>query len=126
MGCCLKCAECCLDKLSKNAFIWTAIYGDCFLSAGFHSFKLLWRNLARVATINLVGDFLMFLGKIFVALITMAIAALMMQRDEDISSPVIPAIICFLLAYMVGSLFMVLYETAMDTIFLCFLIDEEC
>ena len=30
-----------------------------------------------------------------------------------------------MLAYIIASVFMIIYETAIDTIFLCFLIDEE-
>ena len=44
---------------------------------------------------------------------------------NDVSSPVLTAALVFLLSYMVASIFMVVYETAVDTIFLCFLIDEE-
>ena len=33
--------------------------------------------------------------------------------------------VAFLLSYMVASLFMVVYDTTIDTVFLCFLVDEE-
>jgi len=127
--CCLKCLECCLDKLSKNAFIWNAIYGDCFCYSAAASFKLLWRNLARVAAINMVSGYLLLIGKVVVAVLTAGIVGLILTAAEpfktEVGSPVFPVLVTMLLAFMVASLFMVVYETTIDTIFLCFLVDEE-
>jgi hypothetical protein len=44
---------------------------------------------------------------------------------ERVSSPIFPLIIIFIIAYTVAMLFMVVYETCIDTIFLCFLLDCE-
>jgi len=42
-----------------------------------------------------------------------------------IADPLFPVILTFILTYFVGSFFMTTYGTTMDTVFLCFLIDEE-
>jgi hypothetical protein len=34
-------------------------------------------------------------------------------------------VVIFIIGYIVGSLFMAVFEVAMDTVFLCFLIDEK-
>jgi len=129
IGCCLWCFECCADKLSKNAFVWCAIWGDNFVASASGAFELLWANLSRVAAINMVGAYLMFLGKLLVAAATCgAAAATFMYVDyyrEKLSSPVVPCIVIFLLAYCIANLFMIVYETTIDTIFLCFLVDAE-
>jgi len=44
---------------------------------------------------------------------------------DEISSIAMPCFVIFVLAYLVATLFMALFETTIDTIFLCFLIDEE-
>jgi hypothetical protein len=125
--CCLKCAQCCMDKVSKNAFVWTAIYGDAFIPAACSSFALIWANLARLAAINLVGDFLLFLGKLVVALFTTGLVAIVIDKhyQDDVSSLVMPAVVIFLVSYLVASLFMVIFDVTIDTVFLCFLIDEK-
>uniref|UniRef100_A0A6A7G9N8 Choline transporter-like protein n=1 Tax=Hirondellea gigas TaxID=1518452 RepID=A0A6A7G9N8_9CRUS len=127
--CCLKILECCLDKLSKNAFIWNAIYGDAFCHSAVSSFKLLWRNLARVAAINMVAGYLLMIGKVVVAVFTAGIIGMILVTTEpyktEVASPVFPVLVTLLLAYMIGSIFMVVYDTTIDTIFLCFLVDEE-
>jgi len=45
--------------------------------------------------------------------------------SEDLSSVTLPLLVMCVLNYFVGWVFMEVYETAVDTVFLCFLIDEE-
>merc|ERR1712154_678214 len=44
--------------------------------------------------------------------------------QDNISSFIFPAIIIFVISWMIASFFMVVLQVAVDTIFLCFLIDE--
>jgi hypothetical protein len=44
---------------------------------------------------------------------------------DEVSSTIVPGFLCLILAYFVGTLFMVVYDTVVDVIFLCFLIDEQ-
>jgi len=133
IGCCLKCVECCMDKVNKNALIWCSIYGDGFCTSTCSSFALLWRNLARVAAVNTVSTLLLHIGKFTVALTIGAIAwatILVVPRykengDSPITSPVSPCIVIFLCSYLVAKIFMMIFETVVDTVFLCFLVDCE-
>jgi hypothetical protein len=117
--CCLWCLECCLDKVSKNAFVWSAVYGESFASSACGSFALLWRNLGRVAAINLVGHYLLFLGKLLVAGLTTAWAAYMFLEvspwQDELTSIVLPLVIVFIIAWAIASAFMVVYATMIDT-----------
>lgn len=53
-----------MDKVSKNAFIFCAVYGDAFCPSAAASFTLVWRNLVRVAAVSMVGSVIVFLGKV--------------------------------------------------------------
>lgn len=121
--------ECCCDKINKNAFIWMAIWGDNFGTSACASFALVWRNLLRAAVLEMVGEYLMFLGKVMIAFATTGAAAFYMTQDESInsqiSSVIVPSVIIFVVAYAVAGLFMVVFETTVDTTFMCFLVDEE-
>jgi len=118
--------QCCLDKINKNALVWTAIWGDSFGTAACSSFKLLWGNLGRTGAMSAVSFFLIFLGKVLISLATLGFAAIIIKAQyPDISSPVLPLVLIFVIGWMVASLFMSVFEVAMDTIFLCFLIDEK-
>jgi len=125
--CCLWCVQCCMDKVNKNAFVWTAIWGDAYCTAACSSFKLIWANLARVAAISVVGNYIVFVGKLLVALITTGISGVIIykQYNGTLNSMVLPLVIIFVLSYMVASLFMMTLETTIDTVFLCFLVDEK-
>jgi hypothetical protein len=126
--CCLKCVQYILDKLSKNAFVFTAIYGDAFCPGAVGAFSLVWRNLIRVAAVSVVSEYLLTLGKIMIALLTTGVSAmviLVFGLDKQMSTMMLPIIFIFIESYVIASLFMAVYDTAIDTIFLCFLIDEE-
>ncbi|XP_010778065.1 choline transporter-like protein 2, partial [Notothenia coriiceps] len=68
--CCLKCCFWCLEKfvkfINRNAYIMTAIYGNNFCTSAKNAFFLLMRNMIRVAVLDKVTDFLLFLGKLLI------------------------------------------------------------
>jgi len=128
--CLLKCLECCLDILSKNGLVFTAVYGTPFCHSCAAAFKMLFNNLARVAAVTAISKYLEFLGKIAITILTAGICIFVMEQYEyyaqNVSSLFFPALIIIFIAYGVASIFMVVFEVAIDTIFLCFLIDEQC
>uniref|UniRef100_A0A670JWD6 Choline transporter-like protein n=1 Tax=Podarcis muralis TaxID=64176 RepID=A0A670JWD6_PODMU len=67
---CLKCCFWCLEKfikfLNRNAYIMIAIYGTNFCTSARNAFFLLMRNIVRVAVLDKVTDFLLFLGKLLI------------------------------------------------------------
>merc|ERR1712129_615979 len=127
--CCLGCLECCLDKVSKNALIWTSIYGDAFCPSVCGSFMIIWANLFRMAVITFFSAIVTLLGKIMVPLFTTGICALILVKADkyadNMSSPVLPLIIIFLLSLAIAVLILEVYDAAIDVVFLAFLIDEK-
>ena len=127
--CCLKCVQTIIDKVNCNALIWSAIYGDNFVDSVSGSFQLIWNNLFRVAAINLVGNFLFLLGKLVIAAGSTGIALLILSNapaykdNEHIRSLFAPCLLIFVLSYVVATLFMTVFSTTVDTVFLCFLVD---
>lgn len=125
LHCCLWCAEKCMDKISRNALIFTAIYGHALCPAAFSSFKLIWRNLARTAAISMVSGFIGMLGKLCIVLFTCAICVLLLSEATDVNFIFTPIVVIFFISYMVAALFMNLLGIVVDVVFLCFLVDEE-
>jgi len=127
--CFLKCIECCLDKISRNALVWTAMWGDPFLPSAFSSFALIWRNLARVAAVHVVSDVILAIGKLAIAGATVGLSAIILSKAEPwkntVSSAFVPCVLIAFLAYFVSWLFFLTFETVVDTTFLCFLVDSE-
>ncbi|EQC34036.1 hypothetical protein SDRG_08250 [Saprolegnia diclina VS20] len=134
--CCLWCFEKCIKFLNKNAYIIVAMKGDGFCSSMKESFSLLLANAARVATVSVITTFLLFLGKIFITAFSCMMLFLFITNPPkqlpafflgdvaNINSPVFPLLVCGLLAYGIATMFLNVYETAIDTILLCFC--EDC
>jgi len=129
VDCLLWCLECCLDKVSKNALIWVSVYGDAFCPAVCGSFKLIWENMARVAVITFFSTIVTTMGKIMIPLMTTAICAGLLMFVEpyksELTSPIYPLVMIFILSLAVAMMFLTVYDTAIDTVFMCFLLDEK-
>lgn len=73
MSCCIdylmELVEQFLKFLVRNAYIIVAMDGTPLISSGKKAFNLLSKNLLDVVALNKVGDFILFLGRIFVTLI---------------------------------------------------------
>jgi len=125
--CILKCLECCMDKVNKNALVWTAIYGSSFIPAACHSFILIFKNLFRVAAINIVSITLLTIGKVTISLTVMGLFGYGFYAidylRQYVSNPILPSLLIFVLSYVVASIFMLIFEAVIDTIFFCFLVD---
>ncbi|TMW63232.1 hypothetical protein Poli38472_002173 [Pythium oligandrum] len=134
--CCLWCFEKCLKFLSKNAYIFIAMRGNSFCSASVASFKLLFKNIARVAVVNSISFFLLLLvkttitltvaGVVFVALSNASASSqLKVLGAEPVTSPMAPVLVASILSWLIASAFMNIYDAAIDTILLCFCEDTE-
>ncbi|XP_076281785.1 choline transporter-like protein 1 isoform X2 [Lasioglossum baleicum] len=122
--CCLWCFECALKFLTRNAYIETAIYGCNFCTGGRKAFHALSSNILRVAAINSVGDFVLFLGKVLVVTLTIVSGIYLMQKKEGLHHPWVPIVVAGLFAFLVAHCFISIYEMVIDTIFICFC--EDC
>lgn len=129
--CCLWCFEKCLKFLSKNAYILIAMQGSSFCSASVQSFKILLSNLARVAVVNSISFFLLLLVKTTITLATGIVVFSLIANsssllgDAKVTSPMAPVLVSCVLAWLVASAFANVYDTAIDTILLCFCKDME-
>merc|ERR1712029_1336101 len=73
---CLWCLEKFMRFINRNAYIMCAIKNTNFCKSAKDAFNLLMRNLVRVVVLDSVVDFLLFLGKIVIVLLTGAVSYL--------------------------------------------------
>jgi len=126
--CCLWCFEKLLRFINKNAYIQTAIFGTSFCTSAKEAFFLILRNARRVASLSYVSALLIFVGRVFIAILTTCAAYIIISTyvdQADIHSPVGPSAMVFLIALVVGDMFLDLFEMATETILQCFIADEE-
>lgn len=127
---CLKCYMWCLEKflkfLNRRAYVLIAIRGKSFFQSCKDAFSLIMRNIIRVTITNWVGDFALFLGKIFISFGVTALALYVFgSKIENITFPIIPAIVVFLMSFIVAGAFTSLYEIGIDSVFVSYMVDEE-
>ncbi|XP_067460909.1 choline transporter-like protein 5-A isoform X1 [Thunnus thynnus] len=135
--CCLKCCFWCLEKfiryMNRNAYIMVAIYGKNFCTSAREAFFLLMRNMVRVAVLDRVTDFLLFLGKVLIAGGVGVVAFLFFTREIPVIQEEVPNLNYYWIplltvvigAYLIAHGFFSVYAMCVDTLFLCFLLDQE-
>ncbi|XP_069795511.1 choline transporter-like protein 5 isoform X2 [Narcine bancroftii] len=135
--CCLKCCFWCLEKfiklLNRNAYIMIAIYGKNFCTSAKEAFFLLMRNVVRVAVLDKVTDFLLFLGKLLIVGGVGVLAFFFFTRRITIVAGEAPSLNYYWVplatvifgSYLIAHGFFSVYAMCVDTLFLCFLEDLE-
>ncbi|XP_062251967.1 choline transporter-like protein 5-B isoform X2 [Platichthys flesus] len=135
--CCLKCCFWCLEHfikfINRNAYIMMAIYGKNFCTSSKDAFFLLMRNVIRVAVLDKVTDFLLFLGKLLITggvgvlaffFFTHKIPAIQ-EEVPSLNYYWVPVLTVTFGSYMIAHGFFNVYAMCVDTLFLCFLWDLE-
>jgi hypothetical protein len=119
--------------ITRHAYIQIAIYGDNFWNSSRAAVNLISRNGEQMAVVDWVGDLVIFFGKCTVAA-SASYAAHWMSRHSlflafdgtvAMPSPILVIVVVFVLSYSVASLFLSVYNTSIDTIHQCYLIDQE-
>nr|XP_057947616.1 choline transporter-like protein 1 [Doryrhamphus excisus] len=123
--CCLWCLEKCLAYLNQNAYTATAINSTSFCTSARDAFTILVENALRVAAINTVGDFVLFLAKVLIVACTAFASVLALNYHREYTVWVLPLLIICLFAYMVAHCFLSVFENVVDVLFLCFAVDAK-
>ncbi|XP_047669534.1 choline transporter-like protein 2 isoform X1 [Tachysurus fulvidraco] len=134
---CLKCCFWCLEKfirfINRNAYIMVAIYGKNFCTSAKDAFFLLMRNIVRVAVLDKVTDFLLFLGKLLIVGIV-GIGSFFffsgkIKAVEEAAPSLnyywVPILTVVFGTYVIAHGFFSVYAMCVDTLFLCFCEDLE-
>ena len=126
--CCLKCCECIFNRINKNGFIFTSIYGTAFCYSSYQSLHLILENLGKTFLMTGISKYTEQFGRFIISLLNTGIALLVMKYNtyyyNNLGSYLFPSIIIFIVSYIISALFMMVFDVGVETIFLCFLIDE--
>mmetsp|Transcript_20759 Transcript_20759/g.18917 ORF Transcript_20759/g.18917 Transcript_20759/m.18917 type:complete len:666 (+) Transcript_20759:237-2234(+) len=126
--CLLYCVEKFMKFINKNAYIQTAIYGYSFCKSARVAFFLILRNIIRIAAVNIVADFVLLLGKLFIPGLTVFICYLVMAysiSSDDINGIIAPLVFVGLLSYFIALMFSEVFSMTIETILNCYIADEE-
>uniref|UniRef100_A0AAQ4REL6 Choline transporter-like protein n=1 Tax=Gasterosteus aculeatus aculeatus TaxID=481459 RepID=A0AAQ4REL6_GASAC len=133
MKCCFWCLNRCIKFLNRNAYIMIAIYGKSFCPSARDAFFLLMRNIVRVAVLDKVTDFLLFLGKLLivgiVGIFSFFFFSGRISAIEDAAPSLnyywVPILTLVVGSYLIAHGFFSVYAMCVDTLFLCFCEDLE-
>ena len=114
--------------VNRNAYVMCAINGTGFCESASEAFSLLFRNIARVAVLDKVTDFLLFIGRLVIVTSVGVVSFYVFTNRIDYINEylpptnycMVPIITTVLGAYFISGLFFSVYTMAIDTIFLCF------
>jgi len=117
--CCFYCLEKFIRYLNHNAYTVVAIDGVHFCKAAKTAFEVLVSHSLEVATINSIGDFILFLGKCFVTAVTGSVGLYFFRKDPNLHFFAAPTLIVCIFAFFIADCLLSLYEMVLDTVYLC-------
>ncbi|NXJ14855.1 CTL3 protein, partial [Odontophorus gujanensis] len=123
--CCLWCQESCLRYFNQHVYTTTAINGTNFCTSAKDAVFILAKSSADLASISCFGDFIIFLGKVFVVCFTVFGGLMAFNYHRELQAWVVPLLLVGFFAYLMSHSFLSVFEVTLDTMFLCFAIDME-
>ncbi|XP_022128106.2 choline transporter-like 1 isoform X3 [Pieris rapae] len=117
--CCFYCLEKFIRYLNHNAYTIISIERCHFCKAAAKAFSTIVNNALQVATINSVGDFILFLGKCIVTALTGIIGLLLLKRNSDLHFFAVPTLVICIFSFFIAHCILSLYEMVVDSLFLC-------
>ncbi|XP_075236219.1 choline transporter-like protein 1 [Lycorma delicatula] len=123
--CCFWCLERFIRYINHNAYTIVALQGMNFCPAAGRAFHILATNALQLATINSVGDFVLFLGKVIVTAITGSVGLLLLKNNTDLHFYSAPTLVICIFAYFIAHSVISLYDIVIDTLFLCICEDRN-
>ncbi|KAG0447820.1 hypothetical protein HPP92_028137 [Vanilla planifolia] len=129
--CMLGCVDWTMRSINRSGYVMIAITGKGFCKSSSIATNLIMSNILRIGKVNVIGDFILFLGKLCVGLFCSLFAFLMLDTHKynsahnRISSPMFPVLVCWGLGYIVATLFFSVVEISIDTVILSFCQDAD-
>ena len=136
VNCCLKCVERSVKYLSKNAYLYSVVKGTGFCWSSYKSFLLLWNNFARFGATGLSSGLVMLFGKLAIMMVSTMCAYYSIELNDDFSNmqsenyisrmgQFVVCLVVLFLSYIVAEVFFGVYDTATDSIMLCYCFDLQ-
>jgi hypothetical protein len=126
--CCVQCLFSCVERIIKFidrfAYIYIAMHGDSFCTAARNCYNLISRNLFSAVVVDLLGDFVLFVGKILgTAICTIFTVLLVDSLGREVYGLTVVAVV--VISFAVFNLFAHIVGVGVDTVFVCYLEDLE-
>lgn len=116
----MACFERCIKFINKNAYIQIAITSNCFCIACKDAFFLIFRNTFLFAIVAGIGEVFVWMGRIFITIVTVVICYFIIDNYEDYKNNLnyfyVPLVIIAAIAGIIAFMFMSVWAMAADAI----------
>lgn len=103
-----------------------AITSDSFCNCAIESFCMVLKNAAKFGFVETIATVFMFMCKFCIAIMTTVLAYFMLiWTSPEITYPMVPQAVVFVMAYLVATLFISIFDVGSNTILQCYLIDQD-
>lgn len=135
--CCVQCCLGCLQKfvelVTRNAYVYTAIKGTGFCGSSTAVFSMMVANAGTVAAVTVLSEVILFLGKVLIACASTwicfavlgGVPAFQAGGATPLTSTWLVIVVNFFFAYFTASAFMLVFDLAIDTVLICYLVDRS-
>jgi len=127
--CCVRCCLDCFDRfmrfINQNAYIYCALSNESFCSSALNAFILVLKNAAKFSFVNAIGGTFMYIAKFVIAVVTTVICYFILGAMPQVTEIYAPLGICFVISYILGSVFISVFDAASNTILQCYLVDLD-
>merc|ERR1712083_1168369 len=83
------------------------------------------KNAAKFSFVNAIGGTFMYIAKFCIAVLTTVICYFILVNATEVDSVYLPLGACFFIAYVLGSIFISVFDAASNTILQCYLVDLD-
>jgi len=118
--CCMACIEGIAKFINKYAFIHVAMHGYSFCKAAREAFDLISRNMFDAVIMDLIGGFVLLMGKLLFTSVTLMVALAIDPMLSAVTISII-AVVSFLILHIISHIIGV----GVNTVFICYLEDLE-
>ncbi|VDO96462.1 unnamed protein product [Soboliphyme baturini] len=106
---------------NPNAYLVTAMNGKSFFQASLQSYEITLPHAAEYSVVSSLVSTMLVFGKIAAALLSTLLACLIFKHDNSLHCYVPSLILTALVTYWITRCFLSVYETLIDSIFICYL-----
>ena len=118
--CCIRCCLDCFDRfmrfINQNAYIYCALSNENFCSSALNAFILVLKNLAKFSFVNAIGGTFMYIAKFLIGIMTTVVCYFILGTMDNVDSVYLPLGFCFLIGYILGSIFISVFDASSNTI----------
>lgn len=126
---CSYCGLWCLTNypyhLNQDAYGAAAINGTDFCTSAKDAHTIISKNSSHLTSVNCFGNFIIFLGKVLVVCFSVFGGLMAFNYNRALQVWAIPLLLVAFFAYLAAHSFLSVFETVLDTLFLCFAVDLE-